>query len=155
MKCPIGGLRRSAFRASHQFKRADATPAATTAPATGTIFRAILEGVRARSVLTECTVGASVGARPPRRPRGVALRGNGALRRSFLSYLCGVRGISVSLAGFEREGLLEKWSILSRLRPAKERVLVAECANADASVRKENQISLDNRHQTSAENIDA
>jgi len=73
--------------------------------------------------------------------------------RSYPTYAVAVIGLSS--AGFEHvRAVLKKWSILSRSRLPKERMQVAECANADASVRKENQTSLDNRHQTSAENVD-
>src|SRR3954471_21645233 len=84
MNRPIGGLRRSAFCASHRFNRADATAATTTPAAIGKAFCAMGEGVRARYFVSiKCTVGRLGRCTTARASEDVALRDNGGINRSF------------------------------------------------------------------------
>src|SRR6478672_2068455 len=90
MNLPIGGLRRWAFCASHQFSRADATAATTTPAAIGKAFCAIGEVGRARDFVSiKCTSERLGRCTTARASEDVALRDNGGINRSF-PWRCGV-----------------------------------------------------------------
>ena len=84
MKRPRGGLRRSAFCASHRFKSAHATAATTTPAAIGKTVCALVEEVTARDLVTaKYTADAFGECTTARASEDVALRDNRQFSHSF------------------------------------------------------------------------